>query len=329
MNTVIIDANSLIARNIMATALDDLQAGGVWTGGVYGTLSMLSKILRMPGFKAGPIYAFFDCGVPPRRLELVEKLEGSGYKSERKERKKLLSEEEKEKAFEQLHTSRKMLELLGVQCFAYRDREADDCVAAAAQILKDQNPIVISGDKDLWQTVQMGARVWYLGQKHFIDKENFIEEVGVPPECYLLYKAILGDPSDCIKGVAGCGEKRARDMVLEFEKDLVAFRPHEQVDILAYKLKKRTKPRKYEVTYLESLEMLHVVLEVIDLSNSFGSTKGLRQRLQGDCQFEKIKFLKFCKRLQFKSVLGNPDRFIDPFWKAAERREMAAMEAKL
>lgn len=317
----------MIVRQIMATALDDLKAGNVWTGGVYGTLSTLAKTLRMPGFKAGPIYAFFDCGVPQERLDLVEKLEGAGYKSERKERREMFSEEEKEKAFEQLHTSRKMLELLGVSCIAYREREADDCVAAAARLLRDQNPIVISGDKDLWQTVQYGARVWDLGRKHFIDQENFIEEAGVPIECYLLYKAILGDPSDCIKGVHGCGEKRAREMILEFEEDLIDFAPHEQVSIIAKHLKKRMKPRKYEVAYLESVEMLHVVLDVIDLSTSFGSVTGLKKRLQEVQPFEKIKFLKFCKRLEFNSVLGNPDRFIDPFWQAAERREMAEADS--
>ena len=323
MNAIVIDGNSLITRHIMATALDDLKAGGLWTGGVYGTLSSLAKTLRMPGFRAGPIYAFFDCGVPPQRLKLVETLEGAGYKSERKERREMLSEEDKEKAFEQMHTSRKMLELLGVSCIAYKDREADDCVAAAAKLLEDWNPIVISGDKDLWQTVQYGARVWDLGKKHFIDAENFFEEVGVPLDCYLLYKAILGDPSDCIKGVHGCGEKYSRNLILEFEEDLAGKPPHDQVYILEAKLKQRTKPRKYEASFLESAETLHTILDVIDLSNSFGATAGLWKRLQDVQPFEKMKFLKFCKRLQFNSVLGNPDRFITPFWEAAERREMA------
>jgi len=321
----------------MASALDDLKAGGLWTGGVYGTLGSLKSFLSLPLVNAAGVYAFFDHGVPSDRLDHIPE-----YKAERKEKRKLLTDEDKERAFAQLHTARKMLELLGVVCLAYQDREADDCIAAAVRLFarRGDTPIVVSGDRDMWQTVRMGARVWFLNGKHWVDAENFEEYVGIGPEHYVLYRALVGDPSDSIKGADGCGPKRAVQVMSDSIKGadgcgpkravqvieehagvLNSDAPLKQLDALVSFLARKTKPRKYEANIVADAERLGHVVRGIDMDDSFGGTKGLKKRLAEKPTVDRMGFLRFCKGLAFKSVLGSPDMYLRPFERAAQRRD--------
>lgn len=316
---IIIDGNSMIVRCIMATALDDLKAGGLWTGGVYGTLGLLKSFIGDPDLEPGPIYAFFDHGVPPTRLKYLP-----GYKQERKEKRKLLSDEDKERAFAQLHLARKMMETLGILCLAYRNREADDCVAAAVDVLTalGQEPVVWSSDRDLLQVIAMGARVW--NASAMIEPDNFEETVGVPINTYTLYRALIGDPSDSIKGVYGCGPKRAAELIHETAANRMipmnGLPPGAQLDEVVYRLLALSKLRKFEQTLLEDHARLKNVIKGIDVRLHFGDTEGLAKRMTEHLPVDKMAFLRFCKRMAFRSVLGSPRQYLRPFEEAAERR---------
>ncbi len=313
---IVIDANSMISRCIMASALDDLKAGGLWTGGVYGTLGLLRSFLDHPDIEAGSIYAFFDHGVPPARLKLIPE-----YKQDRKEKRKLLSDEDKEKAFSQLHLCRLMFETLGIVCSAFRDREADDCVAAAVRVLVERGhePLVWSSDRDLLQCVKMGAVVW--NSNTFVIEDNFNEVTGMIPEGYIAYRAMVGDPSDGIKGVDGCGPKRAAELMNDIWEWAHLDDPHSQINTIRDRTAGGTKKlRKFEDNFLESLERLHRIIDGIDLRNSFGGTAGLEKVLDRKPSVDRMAFLRFCKRLAFKSVLGSPNRYVRPFEAAEKRR---------
>ena len=318
---LVLDANSVIARAIYASALDDLRAGGVFTGGVFGALGSLRSIAVSAEIQPGLIVAFFDKGVPPARLKLLP-----DYKQKRKERKELLSEDDKEKAFRQLRMCYDMWPLLGVQCLAYRDREADDGVAAAARLLIDagETPVIVTSDRDLWQTIAWGARVYDLKTNSIIDADNFNEFTDdIPLHQWLLYKAIIGDASDSIDGVPGCGSKRAKQLLEEFLAECSETDPHKQLRRLVAEVREavRTRsPRKFEQSLIDTEERMHNVLDAIDLSSSFGKTDGLQARLQDPPKVQTRKFLAMCQKLKFGSVLGDPRRTLDPFVEAETRR---------
>jgi len=320
---LIIDGNSLVKRCIMATALDDLKAGEIWTGGVYGTLSMLSSYLSPIDGQAGPIIAFFDSGKSVKKLELLPT-----YKAARAEKKKLLTEDQHASAMHQMDLAREMLKMLGVVVLAYKDREADDGVAAAVSCLADYQPVVMTGDRDLWQCVRL-ARIWDLNKKRYITQDNFEEIVGVPHKVYTLYKALIGDSSDSIAGVPGCGPKRAQALVMDALQSVEAFDaypPDVQLSFLLTHVGDKKKHRKFEESLLESEEHLRTVLKVINVWTQFGSKKGLAKKFEGMLQggwpkVQKLPFLRFCKKLEFGSVLGNPDRFLRPFIMAQSRRK--------
>lgn len=320
----VLDANSLIKRCIMANALDDLKADGVFTGGLYAGLNMLRAIVADHKYRPGPVFACFDCGIPAFRLELIPL-----YKAKRQEKKALLSEEDKERAFKQVAEFEKMLPLLGVRTLKFTNREADDGVAAVARIMRERgfDVTVISGDKDLLQLVGDGVQVHYLPDKtdNPVTDANFVEKVGVPPEVYLLYKAIVGDASDEIQGIPGCAEGRTKQIIDEvvdyieqgskgayhlFDED-----PHAQVRTVVSILQETAgkKLPKFKESFIQHADSLHDILDAIDLTDSWGDTTRLREMVDAPAEVDTVGFLRWCKRLKFGSVLANPQKYLRPF----------------
>lgn len=82
----------------------------------------------------------------------------------------------------------------------------DDCDCAK----KFKTDIVIfSGDRDIQQCLAWDRTFVYRAPGLFITKESFQEEHGFPVEKYNVYKALIGDKSDNIKGVEGFGPAKA------------------------------------------------------------------------------------------------------------------------
>lgn len=311
---VILDANSLIMRCVMASARSDLDAGIRPTGGVYGSLNTLCLILTLPGLDPSAIYACFDAGIPARRFELLP-----DYKQRRSVHMGMFTAEEEEEVFAQMGLARKMFDLLGVVCLRYKDREADDVVAACTRVCvkNGQTPLVITGDRDLWQTVGLGAQVWDLNKRRIVDADTFANYVGVPLRQYLLFKAMVGDASDSILGAPGVGVGRAAQLLDTHDP---AGTPRKQLDTLVAALQGLAKRRKFEQSVVDAHDHLHRVLQAIDLSRSFGRTTKLAAAMQRRPACALIPFLRFCRKLQLGSVLRDPHRFFRPFRHAMERR---------
>lgn len=69
--------------------------------------------------------------------------------------------------------------------------------------------VIFSGDRDLQQCLAWDRTLIYRAPGLFVTKENFVEEYKIPVEKYGIYKALIGDKSDNIKGVTGFGPARA------------------------------------------------------------------------------------------------------------------------
>lgn len=313
----------MIARSIYASALDDLKAGGQFTGGVYGALLSLRSImsiLRSEGFQIGPIVACFDNGVPPSRMRLLP-----DYKQARRDRKELLSEDDRIKAFGQIGICYDLWQHLGALCLSYRQREADDVVAATTRLFLDRGDrvVVVSSDRDLWQTVAWGATVYDLRDAVTISAENFEGySGGVPVSRWLLYKALIGDSSDGIKGADGCGPVRSKALLesVDFDDndDGLAMLRH-----LCAVLRDRArdgKMRGFEQSVLDHEDHLNRVLRAIDLRESFGPTTKLSDRITQLPPVAPTTFLRACRSLSFSSIIGDPEGTLDLFRQAESRR---------
>lgn len=314
---VVVDGNSLIVRSIMLSATDDLEAGGRPTGGVYGSLLSLRGIIDQPTVNAAGVWMFFDAGVPEFRRELVPT-----YKAERKRKRMGWTPEQERRVFGQIDDARQLFGLLGVGCGSVAGWEADDCVASACRLLHTADgcyPVVVSGDKDLWQLVpDIADAVWDLGRKRLIDDDSFEAAAGVHPRVYRLFRAMVGDPSDGIPGVDGCGVKRAAALVASEVDGPPA--PIDQLHRLSDRLMGST--RAYERAVAEQYERVVAALRVADLTAGNRLVDGaVAWALAEPTTVDRVGFLRACKRFDFKRVLGNPERFLGPFEAAVARRE--------
>ena len=110
-------------------------------------------------------------------------------------------------------------EALGVPILTSERYEADDVIgtltakAAAAGF----DVAIVTGDKDFFQLVQNGIRVFNPREEGtWYDAEGVKEKFGVVPDHVVDVLALMGDTIDNIKGVPGIGEKGARELIAAY-----------------------------------------------------------------------------------------------------------------
>lgn len=69
--------------------------------------------------------------------------------------------------------------------------------------------VIFSGDRDLQQCLAWDRTLIYRAPGLFVNQTSFEEEHGFPVSKYSIYKALIGDKSDNIKGVEGFGPAKA------------------------------------------------------------------------------------------------------------------------
>ena len=87
--------------------------------------------------------------------------------------------------------------------------EADDTIAYIAQMYENisKKVTIVSTDRDFYQLISPTLQVWSPIKKKMYDVDTLIEEFGVHPNNYVVYRTFTGDNSDNIPGVDGFGPK--------------------------------------------------------------------------------------------------------------------------
>lgn len=321
-DTLLIDGNALVTRAIMGAAREEVDLGLPFRGGVDYAFQTLAAIMTHHKLKPGRLVAFFDHSTPPRRLRLIP-----DYKSREKDLGIFESEEQRAAAMSQIDIVYRLMPLLGITTLCHREREADDGLAAAARVFIDrgESPIIVTGDKDLWQCVTWGARVWDLNKFELIHAGNFHPHTNVAPDTFLLWKGLVGDPSDNIKGALGFGKKTASALLEEAHWYVRATRGgHAQFEELIRFLRdergilKRKPWSKAERQLIKDRKRIRRELRGIDLHDSFGPTKGLERRLKERPPVQGLAFVRACRKQGLKGVMP---MFARPFERAAVRRD--------
>jgi DNA polymerase-1 len=77
---------------------------------------------------------------------------------------------------------------------------------------------ILTGDRDSLQLIGDTTHVLLAKTKETLDvgREEFFADYGISPEQFVDVKALMGDSSDNIPGVAGIGEKTALKLIAEF-----------------------------------------------------------------------------------------------------------------
>ena len=208
MKLLVIDGNSIINRAFYGIKLLTTK-DGQYTNAVYGFINILNKLLDTEN--PDSVAVAFDLKAPTFRHKMYTE-----YKAGRKGM--------PEELHSQMPIMKQWLNLAGYTYIECEGFEADDILGTLARHCEETgNECVIStGDRDSLQLVSDKTRVLLaatrMGKTEIInyDKAALFEKYGLSPQEMIELKALMGDSSDNIPGVAGVGEKTATDLVTRY-----------------------------------------------------------------------------------------------------------------
>lgn len=207
MKILAIDGNSILNRafyGIRALSTKD----GRFTNGIYGFLTILMKL--RDEVKPDGVAIAFDLKAPTFRHKMYD-----GYKANRHGMPPELAQ--------QLPVLKELLVALGYKIISLEGYEADDILGTVAGMCEDGDECFIAtGDRDSFQLIRDNVTVLLPHTKmgttttETYTPARIKEEYGVTPIQMIDIKALQGDASDCIPGVAGVGQKTAGDLIQKF-----------------------------------------------------------------------------------------------------------------
>ena len=201
-----IDGNSILNRSFYGIRLLSTK-DGLFTNALYGFTNVLLHQLEA----IRPDYAAvaYDLKVPTFRHKMYDE-----YKAGRHAMPPELAE--------QLPASRELARALGFHVLDLPGYEADDILGTLSHMANTADEeimtYVLTGDRDSLQLIGPKVHVLLAGNKETaeMDEAAFEAAYTVHVEQFVDVKALMGDSSDHIPGVAGIGEKTAIKLIAEF-----------------------------------------------------------------------------------------------------------------
>lgn len=225
MKLLVIDGNSIVNRAFYGIKLLTTK-NGEYTNAIYGFLNILLKLKDICNPDA--IAVAFDVHAPTFRHEMYD-----AYKAGRHGMPDELRQ--------QMPVLKEMLENLGITTLEKGGWEADDILGTLADACRKNGDecFIATGDRDSLQLAHGGVKVLLartkMGQAvtDVYDENAIMEEYGVTPEELIQVKALQGDSSDNIPGVAGVGAKTALDLIQRFHTLDYIYENLDELDIKA------------------------------------------------------------------------------------------------
>lgn len=207
MRLLVIDGNSILNRAFYGIKLLTTKDGR-YTNGIYGFMNIFHRLLE--DCKPDRVAIAFDVKAPTFRHEMYTE-----YKAGRKGMPDELRE--------QMPVLKELLALLGYKIVEKAGWEADDILGTLSVQMKDGDKCFIAtGDRDSLQLVSDSTTVLLastkMGRTQTVayDAQKIMEEYGVTPKQMIELKALQGDSSDNIPGVAGVGPKTAGELIQKY-----------------------------------------------------------------------------------------------------------------
>jgi len=297
---VLIDGHSILNRAFYG--LPDLtNAQGQHTGGVYGFLTILFKVLGEEN--ADYLAVAFDVHAPTFRHELY-----ADYKGTRKPM--------PEELREQVPLIKEALGAMGILAIEKPGLEADDILGTLAKRGERDGMEVslISGDRDLLQIASEHIKIRIPKTKggRTEVEDYYAEDVKaayqVTPAQFIELKALMGDTADNIPGVPKVGQKTATDL-------MVAYGSIENIYAHLEEISKKS--IRESLAEHRDLAMLSLKLATINTEGDFPFS--YEDAAIGDFYTEEA--YELFQRLSFKNLL-------DRFDKEKGKQEIAVQELK-
>ena len=219
MKLLAIDGNSILNRAFYGIKLLS-NKNGVFTNAISGFMNIYLK--HISSLAPDAVAVAFDL----RSLTFRHKAVAS-YKANRKGMPEELAQ--------QLPLVKELLGLMGVKVVECEGYEADDILGTLSKACSDSGDAcyVLTGDRDSLQLIDDNVTVVLAKTKEdiFYTPDRFMEDYGFEPIKLIDLKALMGDSSDNISGVAGIGEKTASTLIKEYGTIENLYEKYEDSDL--------------------------------------------------------------------------------------------------
>ena len=208
MKLLILDGNSVINRAFYGVKPLTTREG-LFTHAIYGFLNILERMEKEEQPEA--VCVAFDLHGPTFRH-----LRYDGYKATRHGMPEELAM--------QMPVMKDVLRAMNIPIYECQGWEADDIIGTVGRICSNNEweCVIVTGDRDSLQLIDQNVHVKLVISKAgqtsatLYTEEKFREEYGFEPKKLIDLKALMGDSSDNIPGVAGVGPKTATDLLMKF-----------------------------------------------------------------------------------------------------------------
>ena len=208
MKLLILDGNSVINRAYYGVKpLTNRE--GLYTHAIYGFLNILERMEKEE--QPDAVCVSFDLHGPTFRHQQYD-----GYKATRHKMPEELAQ--------QMPVMKDVLRAMNIPIYECQGWEADDVIGTVGRICSNNGweCVIVTGDRDSLQLIDENVHVKLVISKGgqttstVYDEAKFREEYGFEPKKMVDLKALMGDSSDNIPGVAGVGPKTATELLIKF-----------------------------------------------------------------------------------------------------------------
>ena len=208
MKLMILDGNSVINRAFFGVKPLTTREG-LFTHAIYGFLNILDRMEKEE--QPDAVCVAFDLHGPTFRH-----LQYDGYKATRHGMPEELAM--------QMPVMKDVLRAMNIPIYECQGWEADDVIGTVGRICSNNGweCVIVTGDRDSLQLIDENVHVKLVISKPgqttatLYTEEVFRGEYGFEPKKMVDLKALMGDSSDNIPGVAGVGPKTATDLLMKF-----------------------------------------------------------------------------------------------------------------
>ncbi len=208
MKLLILDGNSVINRAYFGVKPLTTR-DGLYTHAIYGFLNILERMEKEE--QPDAVCVAFDLHGPTFRHQRYD-----GYKATRHGM--------PEELRQQMPVMKDVLRAMNIPIYECQGWEADDVIGTVGAICSNNGweCVVVTGDRDSLQLIDDNVHIKLVISKPgqttatLYDRAKFEAEYGFEPKKLIDLKALMGDSSDNIPGVAGVGPKTATDLLLKF-----------------------------------------------------------------------------------------------------------------
>jgi len=280
----LIDGHALAYRTYFALSSTGGQrwrtSSGEPTAGIYGFATVLMRLLENE--KPDYLAVAFDTGKTFRDQIYPE------YKATRAKMPDDLRP--------QIERIRQLVDAFNIPRLEMEGFEADDVLGTVArqEAAAGLGVKIITGDRDLLQLVGDGVIVnlpegKLSDAKDYITDQDVIEKFGVPARLVVDYKALVGDKSDNIPGVAGVGEKTTEELFKVY-KSLDDIYAH--LEVIPPKVRTKLEAGRKNAFMSRDLATIHTDLPIkIDLEHAKADN------------FDPADVEKLFRELEFRSLI--------------------------